>query len=83
MTDHDHQRDHPTPPPGFWKSRAGITLVAFLAVAALLLGFEHRIHIFTGNGLVAALLLGCIVMHFFMHSGHGGGGHGGHGGDKS
>jgi hypothetical protein len=29
------------------------------------------------------LLLGCVVMHFFMHGGHGGGGHGGHGGGKS
>jgi hypothetical protein len=29
------------------------------------------------------LLLGCVVMHFFMHGGHGGGGHGGHGGGQS
>ena len=84
MTDHDQSKHEPAPAPGFWKSRAGITLIIFLAVAAILLGFEHRIHIFAGNGLIAVLLLGCIVMHFFMHGGHGGGGHGGkHGGDKS
>lgn len=63
----------------FWKSRFGISLIISLAIAALLLGFEHRIHIFAGNGVLVLLLLGCGVMHLFMH-----GGHGGHGdGDKS
>lgn len=84
MADHDRQKNDPIPAPSFWKSRTGVALIVFLAVAAILLGFEHRIHIFAGNGLVAVLLLGCIVMHFFMHGGHGGGGgHGGHGGGKS
>lgn len=64
---------------GFWKSRAGISLIIALIIAALLLGFEHRIHIFAGNGFLVLLLLGCGVMHLFMHGGHGG--HGG--GDKS
>lgn len=83
MAHHDQQKSEPEKGPGFWKSRTGLTLIVFLAVAAILLGFEHRIHIFAGNGLVAVLLLGCVVMHFFMHGGHGGGGHGGHGGGKS
>jgi len=83
MADHDQSKNDPAPAPGFLKSRTGVTLIVFLAVAAILLGFEHRIHIFTGNGLIAALLVVCIVMHFFMHGSHGGGGHGGHGGDKS
>lgn len=69
----------PEPPQPFWKSRFGISLIISLVVAALLLGFEHRVHIFAGNGLLVLLLLGCVVMHFFMHGGHGG--HGG--GDKS
>jgi fatty acid desaturase len=77
MTDPD-QSNH-KPAPGFWKSRTRVALIVFVAVAALLLGFEHRVHIFAGNGLITALFLGCIVMHFFMHGGHGGG----HGGDKS
>ncbi|WP_240611551.1 DUF2933 domain-containing protein [Roseovarius nitratireducens] len=47
-----------------------------LGIGAFLLAFEHRVHIFGGNGFLALLLLGCVVMHFFMH-----GGHGGHGGD--
>lgn len=77
MEDHDkHSSNHAT---GFWKSRAGIALLVALGIAAVLLGFEHRVHIFAGNGFVALLLLGCVVMHFFMHGGHGG--HGG--GDKS
>ncbi len=63
----------------FWKTGFGISLIIALAVAALLLGFEHRIHIFGGNGLLILLLLGCGVLHLFMHRGHGG--HGG--GDKS
>ncbi|MCV0371756.1 MAG: DUF2933 domain-containing protein [Filomicrobium sp.] len=40
-----------------------------LAVAALLLAYEHRIHIFTGNVLLILLAL-CIGMHHFMHGGH-------------
>ncbi|MGJ5619098.1 DUF2933 domain-containing protein [Sulfitobacter sp. MF3-043] len=63
----------------FWKSRFGISLIISLGIAALLLGFEHRVHIFAGNGFLVFLLLGCVVMHLFMHGGHGR--HGG--GDKS
>ncbi len=63
----------------FWKSRVGISLIIALAIAALLLGFEHRVHIIAGNGFLVLLLLGCGVMHLFMHGGRGG--HGG--GDKS
>lgn len=62
----------------FFKSRAGMVLLAFLAIAGFLLVYEHRAHLFTGNGVLVALLLGCIVMHLFMHGGHGRG-HGGHG----
>ena len=69
----------PEPQQPFWKSRFGISLIIALAIAALLLGFEHRVHIFAGNGFLVLLLLGCGVMHLFMHGGHGG--HGG--GDKS
>lgn len=69
----------PKPARSFWRSRFGISLIIALAIAAVLLGFEHRVHIFAGNGFLALLLLGCVVMHLFMHGGHGG--HGG--GDKS
>ena len=59
----------------FLKSRAGVVLLAFLAIAGFLLVFEHRAHIFTGNGVLIALLAVCIGMHLFMHGGHGHGGH--------
>ena len=68
----------------FLKSRAGVVLIAFLAVAGFLLAYEHRAHIFTSNGIIIGLLALCVVMHLFMHGGHGGhgGGHGHHGPDS-
>ena len=74
--DETNSASQPEPQQPFWKSRFGISLIISLAIAALLLGFEHRVHIFAGNGFLVLLLLGCGVMHLFMH-----GGHGGHGGD--
>ncbi len=71
MTDHDNSSRHTDPARGFWKTRAGIGLIAFLAIAGLLLIYEHRIHVFGGNGLLITLLAVCIGMHFFMHGGHG------------
>jgi hypothetical protein len=45
--------------------------MAFLAVAALLLVFDHWSHIVESNVLLAVLLLACVGMHLFMHAGHG------------
>lgn len=69
--------------PGFWRSRTGIYLIVALLIGGLLLGFEHRVHIFASDWALFLLLLICVGMHFFMHGGHGG--HGGHGSgdDKS
>ncbi|MCL4765469.1 MAG: DUF2933 domain-containing protein [Hyphomicrobiaceae bacterium] len=75
MGNHDHSRQ--PQPGGFWRSRMGIALIAFLAAAGLLLTYEHRLHIFTGNAFLVVLLVLCIGMHFLMHGGRGG--HGGHG----
>jgi len=75
MTSHD---THETS--SFWKSRTGISLCAFVAIAAVLLVLEHRAHAL--QWLPFALLLACPLLHLF----HGHGGHGGHGGgaqDKS
>ena len=75
----EHSSDKGTQNTGFWKSRTGLALIVFFAVAALLLGYEHRVHLFAGGTFTVLLLLSCVVMHFFMH-----GSHGGHGGsDKS
>ena len=71
-------RDHESKG-SFWKSRTGVTLLVFLGVVALLLGWEHRVHLFAGDAFAVLLLVGCVAMHFFMRGGHGG--HGG-GGDR-
>lgn len=57
---------------GFWRSRVGMALIVFAVIAGLLLAFEHRAHLLTGNGLLLGLLALCIGMHVFMHGGHGG-----------
>jgi len=68
------QSQHSSPAGGaFLRSRAGIALIAFLAIATFYLVTEHTAHFF--GGLPFALLLLCPLLHLFMH-----GGHGGHGG---
>ena len=64
-------------PQSFWRTPGGTVLTVFLAVAGLLLVFEHRAHIF-GDWLLFLPLLICIGMHFFMHGNHGGHGHSHH-----
>ena len=85
MSEHDLSRRRSPHSGNLWTSRAGRVLIGFAAVAALLLAYEHRVHLFTGNGLLVVLLALCIGMHFFMHGGHGGHGGGGRsqgGGDR-
>ena len=74
---HQHERQNrPEDPPGsvtvppFWRSRYGVGLVVFGAVAAYFLLSEHRAH-FLG-ALPFLFLLACPLMHVFMHRGHGG-----------
>jgi len=64
------------------KSRAGLVLIVFLAAGGFLIAFEHRAHIFTGNGILIGLLAVCIGMHLFMHGGHGHGHGKNHGGNS-
>lgn len=69
---HDHA--HHQPPtesnaPAFWRSRYGIGLLVFGAVAAYFLLSEHRVHLF--GALPFLLLLACPLVHMFMHRGHG------------
>ena len=66
---------------GFIRSRAGIALLVFLAVAGFLLIYEHRAHIPGDYWLLGGLLALCLLMHGFMHGGHGG--HGGSGGNDA
>jgi hypothetical protein len=58
----------------FLRSRTGVVLLAFLAIAAFFLLTEHTAHVF--GVLPYVLLLLCPLLHVFMHHGHGG--HSGH-----
>ena len=79
----NHGEHEPQPSGSFWRTRTGFTFFAFLAVAALLLAYEHRVHLFAGNASLVLLLVGCFVMHLFMHGGrHGHGGGSGRGDEK-
>ena len=54
---------------GRWlRSRVGLTLIAFLAIAAFFSVTEHTAHFF--GILPYALLLLCPLLHLFMHGGH-------------
>ena len=54
---------------GTWlRSRTGLTLIAFLAIAAFFLVAEHTAHFF--GILPYALLLVCPLLHLFIHGGH-------------
>jgi hypothetical protein len=64
---------HPTP---WWRTRGGIVLCGFLAIAGFFLLTEHTAHVF--GALPWLLVLACPLMHLFMH--HGTGGHGEHDG---
>jgi hypothetical protein len=72
MSSNARTHDHARKPGGLLTSRAGLALLAFLAVTGFLLLTEYRAHAL--GALIYLLPLACIVMHLF----HGHGGHGGH-----
>ena len=51
------------------RSRTGLALMAFLAIAVFFLATEHTAHFF--GVLPFLLLLLCPLLHVFMHGGHG------------
>lgn len=61
---------------GWFPSRTTLALAVFSAIGAFFLLTEHTAHVF--GALPFVLLLGCVLMHFFMH-----GGHGSHGADDA
>ncbi len=60
--------DHPEKPPSFWRSRFGIVLLGFLAIAGFFLLTEHRAHLL--GALPFVLLALCPLLHLFGHGGH-------------
>lgn len=63
----------------WFRSRSGLVLLAFLAIAAFFVVTEHTAHAL--GALPYLLLLACPLLHF-LHGGHGRG-HGNHGGGES
>ena len=56
------------------RSKANIALLAFLGIIGYFLITEHWAHVI--QALPYALVVGCVVMHLFMHGGsHSHGGH--------
>jgi Protein of unknown function (DUF2933) len=58
------------------RSRTGVVLLAFLAIAAFFLITEHTAHVL--GVLPFLLVLLCPLLHLFLHGRHGGG-HASHG----
>lgn len=75
MAGEHHSYTHNDGSGSFLRSRAGLVLIGFLAIAAFYLATEHTAHVF--GYLPFALVLLCPLLHLFMH-----GGHGGHGGQE-
>jgi hypothetical protein len=65
-------KDRPQSGGWLW-SRMGFVLIAFLAITAVLLWEEHKVHLLGAWPFLILLL--CPLLHVFMHRGHGG--HGG------
>lgn len=64
--------DERTKSGGWLRSRSGLALLGFLAIAAFFLWEEHEAHIL--GALPYVLLLLCPLLHLF-HGGHGDHGH--------
>lgn len=74
--DHPHDERHGNEPRPLWRSRTGLALLGFLAIAAFFLLSEHRAHLL--GALPFLLLLLCPLLHVFGHGDESrkGGGHG-------
>ena len=70
--------EQPSQRTAWFRSRFGLALLGFLAIAAFFLWTEHRAHLL--GILPYLLLLLCPLLHL-LHGGHGG--HGGSHGHKS
>ncbi len=63
--EHDSDRSSPGT---FLRSRTGVALIAFLAIAAFFVLTEHTAHAL--GAVPYGLLLLCPLLHLFMHGGH-------------
>lgn len=60
--------NHKVSPP-LWRSRTGLALIGFAAIAGFFLLREHKAHVVVW--LPWLILLACPLLHIFMHGGHG------------
>lgn len=76
MDTHPHSESSPR---RFVKTPLGIVLLVAIGAISLVLIYDHRGHVFSGDGLLVTLLVACVGSHFFLHGRHGGHGasHGG------
>jgi len=70
LADEEMEESMSSEQPSWFRSRSGLVLLGFLAIAAFFLWEEHKAHLL--GILPYALLLLCPLMHLF-HSGHGSG----------
>lgn len=61
-------RLHPDRSAPFWRSRIGLALLGFLAIAGFFLFTEHRAHVLGALPFVLVAL--CPLLHLFGHGGH-------------
>jgi hypothetical protein len=55
--------------PAWWRNSTRLPLIGFLAIAGYFIWVEHEAHI--RPYLTWILLIGCLLLHGFMHGGHG------------
>ena len=67
MSSHEHH-EHRNGLKDWLRSRAGIAVLAAVAVLAFLIYTEHIAHLL--GAIPYLLLLACPLMHIFMHRGH-------------
>lgn len=71
MTLDRHPRQRASHRGGGWlRSRTGAVFMGFVAIASFFLVAEHSAHVV--GVLPLLLILGCLLMHVFMHGRHSG-----------
>jgi hypothetical protein len=63
--------EHHSQTSSWFRSRTGVVLLAFLAIAAFFLITEHTVHVL--GFLPFLLVLLCPLLHLFLHGRHRGG----------
>jgi hypothetical protein len=68
IMNHSHNERKGNESRSLWRSRTGLALLGFLAIAGFFLFTEHRAHLL--GALPFVLLSLCPLLHLFGHGGH-------------